>query len=153
MMKTPLLLFLLSTIPLMGTAQDDAVPSPPPLPEPPVEDTIGAGEEKRAVHLSWSSKEGAQVGIVEPEDTTKRKDPVIIELKNRTLRIYSDDKHVATDSVRIAERIKELRTNRRNLFTYWAGLDIGMNTLLGPDGSSYLDKDAAFMRIDEGRRD
>jgi hypothetical protein len=51
----------------------------------------------------------------------------------------------------MAERLKELRTERRNVFTYWSGLDLGVNTLLGPDGSSDLDKDAEFMEIDNGR--
>jgi hypothetical protein len=165
-MKNLLLLLALSLAPVVGMAQIDTVPPPPPppaLPEAPAEptapavpappaegDTISAGT-RRAIHLGWNSKDGVQAGIVEPEDSAKRKEPVVIELKNRTLRIYSDDKKALSDSVRIAERTKEYRTERRNLFTYWAGLDLGVNTLLGPDGNADLDGDAEFMQIDNGR--
>jgi hypothetical protein len=101
--------------------------------------------------MGWNPKDGMHAGILEPEDTTKRKEPVVIELKNRTIRIYSDEKEAPSDSVRIAERIQELRTERRNLFTYWAGLDLGFNNWVGPDGDGDLDRSAEFMQLDAPR--
>lgn len=79
------------------------------------------------------------------------KDPVTIETKRKVYRIYTDERKEKTDSARYAARIKELRTERRNMFTYWSGLDLGVNTLLGPDGDTDLDRNAEFMEIDNGR--
>lgn len=161
-MRTILLLVGLATAPVAGFAQSDTIqapvqPAPPVPPTPPVA-TVPPGEadtisvdQRRAIYLGWTPKDGMQAGIVEPEDTTKRKEPVVIELKNRTLRIYSDDKKAPSDSARIAARIKEYRTERRNMFTYWAGLDLGVNTLLGPDNDADLSGNAEFMEIDNSR--
>jgi hypothetical protein len=92
-----------------------------------------------------------RVGAEEDGDSARSKEPVVIEFKRRTLRIYSDTKEVPSDSVRFAERSKEYRTERRNLFTYWAGIDLGVNTLLGGTGSTDLQGPEAFMTINNGR--
>ena len=158
-MKHLLPLFALVMAPMAGMAQQDTLP-PPPLhrlhPSIPAASAASASdsakvEERRAIHVSWNPKDGAQVGIVEPEDSTKRKEPIVIDTKRKTIRIYSEDKEPRKDSVNVAERLKEARTERRNQFTYWAGLDLGVNTLLGPDGNADLDKAAEFMEIDNGR--
>lgn len=157
-MRTILLLASLGLTSLVAFAQNDTInvpvppipPTPPVAPAPPlppmppaIPDTTT--EEGRAIWLGWTPKDGPQVGIVQPDDSTKRKDPVIIDLKHKTIKIYADDKVELVDSVRIKTRLKELRTERRNLFTYWAGLDLGVNTLLDTDG------DASFLTINNAR--
>lgn len=162
-MRTILLLFVLVITPMVAFSQSDTIPAPAPPtpPAPPVApvppqapeevptDSVRATE--RALHIGFNSKEGGFVKIEESSDTTKRKDPVTIELKNRTIKIYSEDKVIAVDSIRAMERLKELRTERRNTFTYWAGLDLGVNTLLGPDNDADLSGNAEFMEIDNLR--
>lgn len=141
-MKYTSLLLVLATVHSAGRAQTDTTRT---------DTSRSAAQEQRALSLEWTSKEGFQVDVIQPQDTTKAKEPVIIELKNKTIRIYSEDKRPAQDSVNVTERLKEKRTERRNLFTYWSGLDIGVNTLMDADGNTNLQGDAAFMRIDEAR--
>jgi len=164
-MRTILLLVGLATAPVAGFAQSDTIqapvqPAPPALPTPPAvpvppQAPGGAPTDsvrsERALHIGINSKEGGFVKIEESSDTTKRKDPVTIELKNRTIKIYSEDKVISVDSIRARERLKEYRTERRNMFTYWAGLDLGVNTLLGPDNDADLSGNAEFMEIDNAR--
>lgn len=101
------------------------------------------------LHMGVDANDGAYMKV-ENGDTTKN-EPVIITMRRKVIKIFSEDREVPSDSAMMAERLKELRTERRNLFTYWSGLDLGVNTLLGPDGSSDLDKDAEFIEIDQGR--
>lgn len=107
------------------------------------------GQGPTRLHMGIDAHDGAYMKV-ENGDTTKN-DPVIITMRRKVIKIISEDREVPSDSARMAERLKELRTERRNLFTYWSGLDLGLNTLLGPDGSSDLDKDAEFMEIDNSR--
>lgn len=131
-----------------GSAQTDTIPAPPPPPSPSLPDS---SRSERAIVVDWNKQDGVQVQVIEPEDSTKRTEPIVIETRNKTIRIYTEDKTPRKDTVNVAARLKELRTARRNLFTYWAGLDLGVNTLLGPDGNADLDQDAEFMEIDNGR--
>lgn len=138
---------------------EPSVPTPPEIPQIPDEpvspqvlpapsDTVS---DQRAIYMGWSSKEGVKVEVTEPQDTNKRKEPIVIETKRKTIRIYTDSKAPVSDKVKAEERLRELRIERRNIFTYWAGLDLGVNTLLGPDGDADLDKESEFMEIDNGR--
>ncbi len=158
-MRTIPILVCLVIAPMMGLAQNDTIPppAPPETPMPPVApvaiepsegDTLQG--ERRALWVGVNSKEGGFVKI-EEGDTTKRKDPVIINTKRRTIRIYSEPKVELDTAVKVMERRKELKTERRNLFTYWSGLDIGVNTLLGPDNDAELGGAEEFMQIDQGR--
>lgn len=103
---------------------------------------------RRAYVSMGLSHKGGHVRIGTEGD---EKDPVTIETKRKVYRIYTDKREDRPDSVKAQARLKELRTERRNLFTYWAGLDMGVNTLLGPNGSTELEGDAAFMTIDNAR--
>jgi hypothetical protein len=51
----------------------------------------------------------------------------------------------------LQEHIDDLERERRNKFTYWAGIDVGFNNWVGPDGSGDLDAEADFMQLDPGR--
>ena len=90
------------------------------------------------------------VAKVERMDTTNTDDPdtVRIEMRHKTYTIITT-RNVVNDSVEdAAERERELRRKRRNLFTYWSGLDLGLNNYLGPDGSMELDTASDFMELD-----
>jgi hypothetical protein len=161
-MRTILLLISLALMPVLSVAQNDSIqepvpptppvapvpPTPPVPPVPPIapevvpSDTVRSSD--RYLHIGVNAKDGGYVKI-EEGDSTKRKDPVIIDLKHKTIKIYADDKEEKVDSIRIKSRLKELRTERRNLFTYWAGIDLGVNTLLDTDG------DASFLTINNAR--
>ena len=162
-MRTTLLLVSLALVPVVSFAQNDSIqlpdaptppvaPTPPAPPVPPVPPTFpgqatsdSARASDRFLHIGVDLKDGGFVKIKESSDTTKRKDPVIIELKYKTIKIFADDKEELVDSVRIKTRLRELRTERRNLFTNWAGIDLGVNTLLDTDG------DASFLTINNAR--
>ncbi len=81
-------------------------------------------------------------------DTITKKGTFTFDTKYKHVTIVAEPKPWASTSDSIAEVLKDSRTKRRNLFTYWSGLDLGVNTLLGPDGSSELDADAEFMEVD-----
>lgn len=108
---------------------------------------------RRAYIAAGISSDGSYVRLSSEgeDDTTKSKEPVVIEFKRKTIRIYSEDKETPSDSARIAEKIKEYRTERRNLFTYWAGMDLGFNNWVGPDGDADLDRSMEFMQLDAWR--
>lgn len=146
------LILLLGLAPASLAAQSDTLvsPTPPQAPTAPADSTEQARQ--RSIQLGVNSSEGAYARVEDNgPDSLKGKDPVIIEMKRRTYRIYSEPRTGGTESDKTQERLKELRTERRNMFTYWSGLDIGVNTLLGPDGNADLDRDAEFMEIDNSR--
>src|SRR5690606_12059014 len=85
------------------------------------------------------------------DSTTTKKEPIVIETKRRKITILSEPK--SWDSVQdsVDARRAEMRKERRQLFTYWSGLDLGVNTLLGEDNDADLSGDAQFMEIDNSR--
>lgn len=86
---------------------------------------------------------------VERMDTTNTNDPdtVRIEMRHKTYTIITTHNVVSDSAEDAEERERQLRRERRNLFTYWSGLDLGLNTYLGPDGSMELDSTADFMEL------
>ncbi len=150
-MRTLLLsLGLLATSAAFAQPDTLVVPVPPPVPEAPVPPVPPEVTPGRSVVSVQVNSDGTSVQVQE-EDTTKQKEPFTITTKRKVITILSEDREQPSDSAKMAERMKELRTERRNVFTYWSGLDLGVNTLLGPDGNADLDKDAEFMEIDNGR--
>ncbi len=103
------------------------------------------------LHMGHNSREGGYLKVETSEGANGDKEPVTIETKRKVYRIYTDKRKGKTDSLGITGRLKELRVERRNQFTYWSGLDLGVNTLLGPDNDADLSGDAEFMQIDNGR--
>ena len=90
---------------------------------------------------------------VTKSDTTAVNDPDTIRIttKRKIIKIITEKRSLDSTAVNIEERLKDIRKDRRNDFTYWAGLDIGVNTLIGPDGDADLDKNAEFMEIDNAK--
>ena len=151
-MKALKLITILLFAPAMATAQNDTLPSVPDttiIPSTPR--TVVGGPSDKALVLDWNKQEGVIVDIVNGEDTTRSKKPIIIEIGNKVFSIYTADRDSTKEPIDVEQRLKEARTARRNMFTYWAGLDVGVNTLLGPDNDADLGAGAEFMTIDNAR--
>lgn len=147
-MRTLILLFGLAMAPFAAFSQVDTTT----VPVPAEGEVPNDGEKRHSLSLGVNSKEGMVVQMDGPIDTTTNKQkPLIIETKRKKISIFSEPKEWLSPTDSVADRLKELRTERRNLFTYWSGLDLGVNTLLGPDGSADLDADAEFLEIDNSR--
>ncbi len=113
-----------------------------------------AVEPKRQIELGVSSKEGGYARVTETEGDsviTKKGGPLTITTKHKKITITSEDRPWGSENDSIEDRLRDLRQERRRLFTYWSGVDMGVNTLLGPDGDADLDKNAEFMEIDNAR--
>lgn len=118
-------------------------------------DTVKVDEPTRTsrLELGVNSKEGGYAQVTTTEgDTTKKDDNAFtITTKRKLIKITTEDRGWDSVDDSIADRLKDLRNDRRRLFTYWSGIDVGVNTLLGPDGDSDLDRDAEFMEIENDR--
>ena len=113
-------------------------------------DTTGASNNNR-LELGVNSKQGAYANVVTEPDSSNKPSPLVITTKRKKISIFNEPRQWDSEADSVADRLKELRTERRNLFTYWSGLDLGVNTLLGPDGSADLDPDAEFLEVDNSR--
>ncbi len=133
MKKTIAILALLATV-LPATAQQDTVEV----------------KKERSLVLGVNAKEGG-FARVEADDTTKKADPFVFETKRRKFTVLSERKPWDSVSDSVAAKQSDLRKERRRLFTYWSGLDLGVNTLLGEDMDADLTGDAEFMEINNAR--
>lgn len=135
-----LILSLITALPLAAMAQQDTLQQEAP-------------ESTKRLEMGVNSKEGGYVKVTDDGDTTKQDKggPVTITTKRRTITITSEHRPWGSETDSIADRLRDLRKERRRLFTYWSGIDMGVNTLLGPDGDADLDKSAEFMEIDNAR--
>ncbi|HRH69378.1 MAG TPA: hypothetical protein PLB89_07735 [Flavobacteriales bacterium] len=130
-MKTLLTIALF--VPLMALAQTDTTKTYPGMP---------------MLNVGVNSEEGAFVDVVTP-DTTKEKNSFTIDTRYKRITITTVPKPWASEMDSVAEVLKDLRTQRRNQFTYWSGVDVGFNMLLGPDGSTDLPQESEYMELDQ----
>lgn len=135
-MKTRIVLILLAT-PLVIRAQEDTTRTAP-------------AENEQRIELRMSSQDGLDVQVTET-DTTRKGDPITITTKNRKITITSEPREWGSETDSIADRLRDLRRDRRRMFTYWSGVDVGVNTLLGSDGDADLDSEIDFMEIANAR--
>lgn len=119
--------------PLIALAQTDTTKTYPGMP---------------MLNVGVNSQDGAFVDVITP-DTTEDKKSFTIDTRYKRITITTVPKLWDSESDSIAEILKDLRTQRRNQFTYWSGVDIGLNMLLGPDGSTDLPKEADYMELDQ----
>ncbi len=118
-MNTTTLITLLSLIPMMTIAQSD---------------TTAEGQHAFEIGMT---KDGLRAGI-HRLDTSKSKsatDTLRIELKHKVIKIISTPRFstvLSADSLK--EDLKTARRERRNAFTYWSGVDFGINTFIASDG-------------------
>jgi hypothetical protein len=105
---------------------------------------------QQSVWIGMAPGKGAGVHIDDGDDVPDQ-DTIRIELKRKILTILVTPKDSMLVGDTLQEHIDDLALERRNTFTYWAGLDIGLNNWVGPDGSGDLDADAEFMQLDAAR--
>ncbi len=109
-------------------------------------------EQQQSVSIGFAPGKGTHVGLESGDaNTDDGQDTIKIQLKHKLLTILVTPLDTALQGDTLQDRIDELRTERRNLFTYWSGLDLGFNNWVGPDGSGDLDADADFMQLDPAR--
>ena len=114
-------------------------------------DTTSANEDRmQALELNVTSGEGLNVKMTDG-DTVTNKGSFSIDTKYKRIIVTTVPKPWASSSDSIAEVLKDRRTERRNRFTYWSGIDLGLNTLIDESGSTSLGGDAEFMEIDNSR--
>lgn len=114
-------------------------------------DTTSATERRTTLAVGVNSRDGAYAKV-EDSDTTKKSDGhFTIETKRKRITVHTEPRNWASESDSIASIIKERRTERRNMFTYWSGIDLGVNTLIDESGSPDLGGNAEFMEIDNAR--
>jgi hypothetical protein len=116
-------------------------------------DTTTTQEGNHQVEFKVSSKEGLKAGVF-PTDTVHKDDPdtLTFQTRRKTYTIITR-RRLDEDTVTFDKNDDEqaLRRQRRNLFTYWSGLDLGLNNLLSPDGTLDRDSSARFMELNMSR--
>ena len=122
-MKAPILISLL-LLPFLGMAQQDSITT----------DTASAVPARHTLELRAGSK-GVHMKV-ERADTNyaKEGDTIHINTAHKLIRIITTKRTDRDSTAEFAIRLKELRNERRRLFTYWAGLDLGINTFVTADG-------------------
>jgi len=105
---------------------------------------------QQSIHLGYAP--GQSFGVrVDDGDARTDQDTIRIELKRKLLTILVTPKDEVLRGDTLQEHIDDLRRERRNKFTYWSGLDIGLNNWVGSDGSGDLGPDADFMQLEAAR--
>lgn len=111
-------------------------------------DTTGHGTQ--TLTIGYAPGQGSKVWV-QSADTTKKPGPLVITTKRKKYTILTETIDWASQEDSVADLLKELRTQRRNQFTYWSGIDIGVNALLGADGSGDFPKEFDFLQLDQAR--
>ncbi len=105
-------------------------------------DTTGTPEglDGRNLVVGVKPGKGLYADITKADSTGKEdRDTIRITTKRKIIKIITETRAFDSTTVDVEQRLKDIRRGRRNDFTYWAGLDIGVNTLIGPDGDADLD--------------
>lgn len=125
-MKPPVLLAML-VLPLLGRAQQDTVPPTRTAP-----DSTRHGTHAIVINKGPS---GMRVGVV-ATDTAHAGDgdTIRINTRRKEIRIITTPRTGRDTAEAFAGQLADLRRERRNRFTYWAGLEFGINTFIAPDG-------------------
>ena len=143
-------LFSLMLLPFAGMAQQDTVPPTiefvepvapvPPIPSvapvPPVEPTAISAEPEDHHALSLSAGSNGVKVKVERTDTTnvEQGDTIHITSKRKLIRIITTPRTGYDTTQTFDSKLEDLKRERRNLFCYWAGLELGMNSFVTSDG-------------------
>ncbi|MBK8582704.1 MAG: hypothetical protein IPL86_13010 [Flavobacteriales bacterium] len=122
-MKAPIL-FSLLLLPFAGMAQQDSIRSNASEVQP----------DRHSLTLSAGSN-GMKVQVQSTDTNTVQKgDTIRITSKRKLIRIITTPR-IGIDTVESFEqKLSALKRERRNLFSYWAGLEFGMNSFVTTDG-------------------
>ena len=122
-MNTSNLLALALFLPLNILAQTDSTRT---------DTSAERGLEGHRLELGLSSTNGAYAQVKDNDDDGN--DTIRIELKRKLVRIITTNRTDVPTGDSLAERLAQARRERRNAFTYWSGIDVGVNTFLTSDG-------------------
>lgn len=109
-----------------------------------------AGGGQQSLYVGYAPGQSFGVHMDDGDDVPDQ-DTIKIQLRHKLLTILVSPTDTALYGDTLRERIDELRRERRNKFTYWSGLDLGLNNWVGPDGDTDLDADVDFMQLDAFR--
>jgi hypothetical protein len=142
-MKSRYHLALATFLPLMAMAQTDTTR---------VDTTTGKGDDGH--YMGVFLNQGGLTAEVGRYDTLKKDEPDTLrfETRRKTYTIITERRaHLDTAKFNAEDRTRSLNRQRRNLFTYWSGLDLGLNNWVGPSGSMDLDSASKFMELNMAR--
>ncbi len=122
-MKSRYCLTLASVLPLLAMAQSDSTL---------VDTTSRTGLEGHRLELGISNNKGAYAQVKGNDNAGN--DTIRIELKRKIMRIITTPRTDSDNMDSTGELLKQARRERRNLFTYWSGIDVGINTFITTDG-------------------
>ena len=123
MRSTALMMVLLA--PLAVMAQQDTLQSARP---------DSASRSNHSVYLGIG-RNGLEGGIIRTDSVpTAQGDTLRINTKRKSYVIITAPRTCTDSTELLEERLKSLRRERRNTFTYWAGLEYGVSTFLTTDG-------------------
>lgn len=119
----PLSIIVPILLPIAVTAQQDSLSA----------DTAKHGSTHSIVLMAGGP--GVKLKVV-PNDTLQAEqgDTLRILTKRKLVRIITTPREDRDTTLRFEDELARLRRERRNLFTYWAGLEYGINTFLTTDG-------------------
>ncbi len=134
-MKKHFLLLAMLTGAIAGAAQTDSTEAP----------------STHRLELGVNSKDGGFARIASDPDSTDKPSPLVINTKRKKITITSEDRDWISQEDSVQDVLKELRKERRNQFSYWSGVDVGFNALLGPDNSGDFPREYDFLQLDQAR--
>lgn len=136
-MKIMLLPLLLLLAPMSTQAQEDT----------------SRTESRQAIWLGKTPGEGVKLQVTTQDSAgiDHKVDTIRFQTKRKVVRILTESRLPDSTDAALDERLRDLRRERRNLFTYWAGLELGWNNLIDPSRGFDLPDSAGFMEMNAWR--
>ena len=107
--------------------------------------------EQHALVMGLSAKEGAYARVQSGQHPENAPDTLTIRTRRKIYTILTRKVHFSADSDSIARELKLLRRERRNMFCWWAGVELGLDNFMAPNGGFELPEEAKFMELRTGR--
>lgn len=119
----PLACLPLLLLPSLGMAQQDSL-------------AVDSAESRNQQHtfMIANTGEGMKVTLERTDTTSVESDTIRINTKRKVIRIITTTRTDIDTTEQFEERLAQLRRKRRNIFTYWAGLELGVNSFVTTDG-------------------
>lgn len=120
----PLLCIPLLLLPLIGMAQQDSIPA-----------QSGTAPQDQHILYVTAGSNGVKVKV-ENTDTNyaQNGDTIRITSKRKLIRIITTKRTDVDTTETFESKLADLKRERRNLFSYWAGMELGMNSFVTADG-------------------
>ncbi|MFT3884333.1 MAG: hypothetical protein QM724_02545 [Flavobacteriales bacterium] len=136
------LFYLLACTPILVAAQSDTL----------VADTAAhAPDHQHVLYLGVGSK-GAELRVERTDSLAKPKDADTLRIttSRKIIRIITSGRTDVPAPDSLAERLEDARNDRRRTFTYWSGVDIGLNTFVTESGDLGEGKDSGPLKVNNG---